>query len=445
MSFIAALPRPRAGRLRFGPTRFRLIDVAVLGAAAFLLVQAPLSVVEAAWVTNLEPLPRLAVAGLLVGYLIERSRLTGALGLPLGVLIGVEVITYVYAQVADAGSLAERVDWIGARVGDWVDAVAGGGVSNDPFVFALAMASLAWFMGLITAWLLFRDNMAWLAAICNGIALLMNLSYAPTSLVGYVGWFAFATCLVLAAQQLANRTELWRRAELKVGWRVVGNVMLGTGLAASGLLSVAWALPSTVNSPEVASGWSRVTQPWQGMEGEFDRWFASLNASGRTARGLSFGRTLAPRGSFDLGDTPVLQVTANGPIYLRATTADRYAGQAITSTETTSTAFDSNTDLLTQDQIAQGRGVLQAQIRVLASRTSVAFAPDTPVRFSQSTEVDTRGSVDDVAAIRFDAPVLQSQDYTVVSAISTATLQDLRAAGENYPDWVRRRYLQLPR
>jgi len=45
-----------------------------------------------------------------------------------------------------------------------------------------------------------------------------------------------------------------------------------------------------------------VTRPWQGMEGEFDRWFASLNASGRTARGLSFGRTLAPRGAFDLGD-----------------------------------------------------------------------------------------------------------------------------------------------
>jgi transglutaminase-like putative cysteine protease len=181
------------------------------------------------------------------------------------------------------------------------------------------------------------------------------------------------------------------------------------------------------------------------MEGEFDRWFASLNVSSRTARGLSFGRTLAPRGSFDLGDTPVLQVTANGPLYLRATTADRYAGQAITSSETTSTPFDSNTDLLTQDQIAQGRGLLQAQIKVLASRTSVAFAPDTPVRFSQATEVDTRNNVDDVAAVRFDAPVLQNQDYTVVSAISTASLQDLRAAGEDYPDWVRRRYLQLPR
>src|SRR5256886_7077655 len=51
--------------------------------------------------------------------------------------------------------------------------------------------------------------------------------------------------------------------------------------------------------PEVAGGWNRATQPWQSMEGEFDRWFAALNGSDRNARGLSFGRTLAPRGAFD--------------------------------------------------------------------------------------------------------------------------------------------------
>src|SRR5205085_1275486 len=49
------------------------------------------------------------------------------------------------------------------------------------------------------------------------------------------------------------------------------------------------------------------------------------------------------------------------------------------------------------------------------------------------------------AAVRLTNPVQQNQDYTVVSAVSTATVQELRAAGENYPDWVRQRYLQLPR
>src|SRR5205085_8130907 len=180
-------------------------------------------------------------------------------------LLGFELIAWVYAQVAIVGTLAERVDWLAGRLGGWLDVVVGGGVSNDPLVFALAMAALAWLLGLITAWLLFRDDAAWLAILFNGLALLMNLSYAPTNLVGHVGWFAFGACLTLAAQHLSNRTELWRRAEMRVSWRVVANVLVGTALAAGGLLSLAWALPNVANA-EVASGWNRVTSPWQSLE-----------------------------------------------------------------------------------------------------------------------------------------------------------------------------------
>ncbi|MBV9582971.1 MAG: transglutaminase domain-containing protein, partial [Chloroflexi bacterium] len=387
----------------------------------------------------------LAVVALIVGYLAERTRVPSPLGLLLGIGLGTEAITWVYAQVAPAGPLSDRVDWLGGRIGDWFDAVAGGGVSNDPLVFAVAMACLAWLLGLITAWLVFRDNAPWLAVLFNGIAVLMNLSYAPASMVGYAGWYAFAACLLLAAHQLANRAELWRRSQLQVSWRVVLNVLVGTVVAAAGLLSIAWALPANAASPQVASGWDRVTSPWQGFEGNFDRWFAALNGSDTYARGLSFGRTLAPRGAFDLGDTPVLEVTANGPVYLRATTADRYTGQAVTSSDTTTASFDANADLLSQDALPQGRGLLTVQIKVLASRTSVALAPEAPLRFSLPTEVDTRGDPNDLASVRLDTPVEQNQQYTVVSAISTATTSQLRSAGEAYPDWVRERYLQLPR
>ena len=421
------------------------MDVVVLAAAALLVLQAPLSVVQAAWVPNLEPLPRLALGGLLAGYLIERTRVPALFGLPLVTVLGLEAVTYVYTQLPASGSLSERVDWLISHVGAWLDVVAGGGVSNDPLVFALAMATLAWLLGEITAWLLFRDNAPWLAVVFNGVALLMNLSYAPAGLLGYVTWFGFAACVLLAAQQLAQRTELWRRAQLRVDWRIIANVLLGTGLAAGGLLSVAWALPSGVTSPAVASGWDRLTSPWQDMEQEFDRWFAALNGSDHTARGLSFGRTLAPRGAFDLGDTPVLQVNASVPLYLRATTADRYAGQAITSSETTTTSADASTDLLPQDGVPLGRTPLPVQVKVLASRTSVAFAPDAPLRFNQSIELDTRGTPEDIATIRLDVPVQQNQDYALVAAVSTASAQELRAAGEAYPDWVHQRYLQLPR
>ena len=192
MNMLATLARRLQWSIGHRPVRFRPMDLVVLGAAGLLLVQAPLSVAEAGWVANLGPLPRLALAGLLAGYVLERAHTPGPVGLVLGAVLGAEVITWLYAHVAVGNSLNEQVDWLIGRVGVWFDAVGGGGVSNDPLVFALAMASVAWLLGLITAWLLFRDNAPWLAIIFNGVALLMNLSYASTSLVGYVGSFAFA-------------------------------------------------------------------------------------------------------------------------------------------------------------------------------------------------------------------------------------------------------------
>ena len=85
------------------------MDLAVLAAAWFVLVQAPRSLVDANWVPNLDPLPNLAFAGLLVGWLIDRSRLPGVIGLPLGVLLGFEAVTWVYAQVAIVGSHAGQL------------------------------------------------------------------------------------------------------------------------------------------------------------------------------------------------------------------------------------------------------------------------------------------------------------------------------------------------
>jgi hypothetical protein len=425
-------------------TRFRRFDLVLLLAAAGVVLPAPLSVRDAAWVPNLEMLP-LALGGLLVGYGLERTRLPGSAGHLLATVIGLETVTYTYARLPVVGSMTDRVAWLAGRVGAWLEAISGGGVSNDPVVFAVTMAALAWLLGQTTAWLVFRDGAPWLALAINGLALLMNLSYAPTSLAFYLPWFLFGCALLLAAQQVAYRQELWRRAQRAVDMRVGLRLLLGTALAVGAVLSLAFALPSNLTNREVSGGWNRATAPWQALEREFDRWFAALKAGDRTARGLNFGRTLAPRGAFDLGDTPVLLVRSTQPLYLRATTADRYAGQAITGTETSAASFGANTDLVSPDEIPAGRTILQASVRILASRSAVAFAPEAPLQFGVDTEVDMRGSMADIAAVRLPVPLAQNQEYSFVSGVSTATVQELRAASTGYPDWVEQRYLQLPR
>lgn len=425
--------------------RLRPFDVVLLAAAAALVLPAPLSVRDAAWVDHLTDLPLLALGGLFYGYLLARTRLPGLLAQPLLTALGFEAVTYVYTRVAPGAELSERVAWLGGRVAIWLQTVLSGGVSNDALVFALAMGCLAWLLGVATAWLLFRDDSPWLAAIGNALALLVNLSYAPTSLTSYLTWFLFASCLVLAVHQLGQRRQLWLRAGLPVEPRVGAAVVLGTVVITGALLSVAWALPDAGPNSAMASTWTRATAPWQSVERGFDRLFASLNGNDRTLRGLNFGRTLAPRGAFDLSDTSVLQVAGPRGLYLRATTADRYTGQAMTGSEATSTAVAANADLLPSEDLPAERSVTEAAVKVLASRSVVAFAPEAPLHLSVAAQLDTRATPEDVAAIRLDAPLQHDESYGLVSLVSTASIQQLRAAGEEYPDWVRQRYLQLPR
>ncbi|MBV9358059.1 MAG: transglutaminase domain-containing protein [Chloroflexi bacterium] len=428
----------------FQRSRFRWLDLLVLAAAASMVVVAPISVREAAWVDHLEPLPKLALAGLVIGYLLARTRLSGFLALILLSLLGVELVAYTYSSVAPAGPRSDQVDFLAHRLSGWFVTVMTGGVSNDALVFALAMALLAWLLGVLTAWLLFRDNAPWLAVTASGLALLINLSYASSGAVGELTWFLVSACLVLAAHQLSLRHELWRRAALRIEPRVGLWVIVGTSAAAGVLLSVGWALPGSGSSELVGSSWTRATAPWESVERVFDRLFASLNGSDRTLHGLNFGRTLAPRGSFDLGEAPVLAVHGPPGLYMRATTADRYTGQAMSGTEAQTTDEEANADLLPQDQLPGDRAVTQATVTVLASRSDVAFAPDAPLRLSVPSALDTRGTPEDVAAIRLGAPLQHDEQYDLASLVSQASIQDLRAAGEDYPDWVRDRYLQVP-
>jgi transglutaminase-like putative cysteine protease len=105
---------------------------------------------------------------------------------------------------------------------------------------------------------------------------------------------------------------------------------------------------------------------------------------------------------------------------------------------------DAETSLLPEELRPDARTDVQASVKVLASRSAVAFAPDAPVRLSVPAYVVVRGDLQDVAAIRLNTPLLRNQEYRVESVASRATGQQLRSAGQNDPDWVRDRYLQLP-
>lgn len=386
--------------------------------------------------------------GVLAGYVLARTVLPAAVTHLMALMFGVEVLAGLYAQAGPGPGLQDNVTWLALRLGAWLDIARNGGASADGLVFALAMGGLAWLLGYVSAFLVFRSGAPWLAAASNAVALLMNLSYAPPALAGSLLPFLAAVLVMVALAQLRRRGELWQAVRLPVERRVWPAAALGAVASSVVLAGFAWALPPGGSSIEVSGAFERAATPWRLAERGLDRLFASVNGSEGAQRGLNFGSSLAPRGAFDLGDAIVFEAQSSVPRYWRATTADRYTGQAMTSSETTSTSFPAGASLLAEDLLPEARTLLDAQIRIVASRSAVAFAPEAPVRVSIPTSLDARSSesagAPDVATLRPDAPLLRGQTYTVTSAASLASVQELRAAGQQYPAWIRDRYLQLP-
>jgi hypothetical protein len=354
-------------------------------------VQPALSVREAAWVPHLELLPELALAGVVLGFVLARTRVLAALAHLLVLGLGIEALTVLFGAYGGQPTLREQVEWLSGRVATWLDAVQTGGASNDALLFALTMGAAAWLLGYTSAWLLVREDAAWLTVAANGLALLVNLSYAPPEMGGTaLGRFLVAASVLLALHHVLQRQALWESARIRVDSLVGARAVIGALALAVGLLAMSALLPGGGTNVTIASVWQRTSSPWQSFEDNFGRVFASLDSRERISRGVNFGRTLAPRGSFDLSDTPLFEVKSPEPFYWRATTADRYTSQAITSSDTSSVPLEANQALLPDDQIPEGRALAQADIRVVANRSAAALAPDIPVRLSVPVEVDER-------------------------------------------------------
>lgn len=431
-------PRPRREGVR---SPFRGSDALLLPLLALVVWTAPASLQAAGWSSNLEPLVVLALGGLVVGYVLDRASLHELPAHLLALALGAEALIFAHASAVGGTGQASLLL---ARLGSWLQVVQSGGAGNDPLLFAMGVSALAWLLGYTSSWLLFRGESPWLAITACGSALLVNLSYARDGLVVYLGVFLFGAMALAAASSYARREEAWQLLRMRVERAVPARWIGGSLLLAGVLILGAWTLPSGGMDQRVATSWDRVSQPWQLLERDFDRIFAALQPAARGDRGLNFSRSLAPRGSFELADTPVLRITSPQPRYWRATTADRYTGAAMVSSDASVRLVTPDLDLLPSDQWFASRVEARATVEVLASRTGVAFVPDAPVRLSIPVALETRGTPQDVASVRLDQAVVRNGTYVVDSLVPAANVLQLRTAGEVYPAWVSSRYLQLP-
>ncbi len=319
-------------------------------------------------------------------------------------------------------------------------------------LFFVAFISLGfWLLGLSAGYWLTRHNNLPAAILPAGITTLLIQVYDDYQT--YSSWW-LAVYILLALLLLGrdyyrrNQTE-WARRRVLVNEDAWPNIFSGLFATVASLVFIAWIIPTSLSSWQSASDrWNQLTKP---LRERLSNAVSSLDSPYANGGINFYGDTLALGREAALGDSPVFMVKVlslpefSTRYYWRGRVYDVYSnGQWISSPAATLDFEPSNPDLKIPNTDNRGLAFLQFTLQLPSQ--SLLYAPSQPVWVDKSgtvtaTRIDTK--VNDVMAWNANPAIEMGTGYQVRAEIGDPNVEQLRAAGTDYPDWVKNRYLGI--
>jgi hypothetical protein len=420
-----------------------------------MLMCASVSISAAAWTKGLGHLTTTAFFGITAGALLAKSRFPALIAHLFSLVYGLFIIVYLIGQMTGFAKWPDRVNDLTERSATWLTKATSGGTSGDSLMFVLLLASLFWLVGHVAAWYTFRRSHSWRAILPIGLTVLVNYyvytdprisTRSTSSLEPFVLIFLLAALLYLVRTNVYQRELEWQSAHVNY------NTELRFDFVRSGLLLALVALlmmlvaPGAQAGPQIGTMWSGVEDMRTSVRETASRLFASLDTYGR---GLAnpFGGRMVLGGPRDLGNVVLFDVSApSGRRYWQGATYDRYTGSDWLNSDDKTVRLQPAFDL--NAQVGEARREITQTVTVYLQSSTQLFGASEPIRVPGLT---TRAKVTFEhgrmlpPSTLHSAKTLQAGNaYQIVSAVSRADPDRLREAGQDYEDWITRRYLQLP-
>ncbi|WP_322819608.1 transglutaminase domain-containing protein [Tepidiforma sp.] len=419
-------------------------DWLTLAVAIVTFVAIGHSLDQADWVERMPPFIPTVLAGLLVGMLTARVRAPALAIHPLGLLIGATIVTLVAQTYADGPTLADRLADFRFRMVEWFHIVRSGDISNDNLPFVTLVHAITWLAAYAAAWSLFRWHNAWLALLPGGFVLLTNISFLDGQPTGDFVIFLFGAIVLISRVHLQKNLARWRAEGIDYPEFISVSLIQLTVTAAAALVVIAWSLPLGNQAKAAESIFDTLLRPITSQSDQLVRLFHNID-SRRGANLHTFGNTLPIQGDVTLGTKRLLEVNSANAGLIRATSYEVYTGNGWKAGPRDSARVDAR-DLAVDPQTAtyQARTVAILRIKLLSSESTI-LTPGVPLAANIDTRIDAApGQSGDIERMRSRIALGPEDTYNSFGSVSTATAQQLDAAGTAYPSWILERYLQLP-
>ena len=434
------------------PTRFWDFPSAAFLILILLTVGQRLSVTN--WTWGLGTAIVLALIGVVLGLAIGFSEFKSRVVFWFTFGYSVPIVVLVLGWL-----LYREISWL-ERVADLSDRLAyslGVFFKNQPvqdtLLFIIFMALVFWIVGLMAGYALTRYGNLIGAVMPAGVVLVIIQLYDPgnKSSESLLGTYFFLCLLLLGRLAYVQRRSYWK--EQHVSLLTESKTELNIILAVVALASVVlvWLAPTSLKSfSEIKTEWENLTSPLQDVQRNLGHAVAGLKAGANVRTIEYFGDALPLGHQAATGDTVYLRIRTPivpdaGRYYWRVRSYNIFLDDQWFAENVSNTSFTPDQQPLS---LADPEGqTAEFAFTVLSTNLTTLVTPAHPVWVSYPSELYflsiLPGKVDPIQ-FRSDQPVLPGEQYYVRANVEDPTVVQLRDAGETYPGWVTRYYLQLP-
>ena len=397
-------PKPTAQSSRLSATFAMLTPSQGWATVAILLLTMVVvseSINAAEWV-DADGLTAVLLWSGIVALALAKVRISWILLMPAGMVVGAVAILWQAARGVEGETAFDRMRETFIRLDVWWEAAIGGGISTDLLPFFIMLLVIAWVIGFLSSWFIFRNNNAWIAVVLLGTATLTNLSFLPDRFAFRFFLFVFLAMILVVRMSVIQRHERWRQLSVRFapvsGWLTLHATVWFSIV----VLIAAVALPMRIYTNEqIAELWSVGRAPVATAEDFFSRLFAALPTK-KDQPGRFFGKWLPFIGKISFGGEPVAWAVTDYPSYWLSRTYNYYTSKGWAATDTVD--LDIGPDVLPPPRGDNLKRVPENQLMQLG------FASDKFLAGGSFDWVSRAGTVESLEPRKFTIDMSDSSD-----------------------------------
>ncbi|HEX2884151.1 MAG TPA: transglutaminaseTgpA domain-containing protein [Candidatus Limnocylindria bacterium] len=408
------------------------------------------SVQGAEWLDQMEFLVPVALWAVVIGAVLGVIGGSIVVLLPLAAVLGAGAVVWTvggeyHPGLDQVGRLLElRSDLIG-----WLVIVLDTGYPPQMSPYAVGLGALMFATAFTASYVVYRYHRVLDAILLLGAALITNMSATFTDLFGHLLLFVIAALLLWLRAALVNREDGWQRRRVNENLEVPASIMRSGIIFAGASVVLAWMLTSVAVAAPLTGAWRSFDGVWDGVREEFEGVFGGLTNPESRLSGDSFGSGFTVSGSFVSNDDEVLILAAPQSMYLRTVTYDQYTGRGFRRSEGDKRQVAPGAPLFAsatteRPTIEESVDIHTITVQMRQTYGRNLFTAGSPLKVYVPTVIHQPSGQPVLGAIESANAFAPGDAYQASVAISNATEADLAAAGTDYPDEVRRLYLDTP-